>query len=73
MTGASIELTPDDQSCPFCGAPGNYAMARSDDGEWLVECIQCGASGPPMKRASEAVDAWNTRLDAAAGEPDDAA
>jgi len=58
---SAINLTDDDQKCPFCGAPGNLAAARTEDGEWAVECLQCGAQGPLMKDPAEAIDAWNMR------------
>lgn len=61
MSKNAVDLSKQDQPCPFCGAEPISAMASCEDGEWAVECLHCGASGPPMKEAGEAIDAWNTR------------
>ena len=37
------------KSCPFCGAEGDQAWQHSHHTNNVVECGECGATGPKLK------------------------
>lgn len=61
-----VELLP----CPFCGAEqaaktGGPKLMVSDSGRgWTVRCTACLARGENRFVAADAVNAWNTRIEA---------
>ena len=49
--------------CPFCGAGSGWRKAvHLDSGSWAIQCIACGALGPPAETGSAARKAWSTRI-----------
>ena len=48
--------------CPICGAHAELLAAEiRETHDAMVECTQCGTTGPTTKTSAEAVAAWNTR------------
>lgn len=51
-----INLNP----CPFCGEnSASYSMYENEDGNYQVQCWNCGAIGPPDCDENIAVSRWN--------------
>ena len=51
--------------CPFCGGAA-HAYSEGDRGYFRVSCqnaVSCGHRGSPLVNRSEAVSAWNRRVD----------
>ena len=46
--------------CPFCEGVGLYIHQETEE-QWLVVCLDCGASGPEGASKQAAIDAWNKR------------
>lgn len=59
--------TPSDLlPCPFCGASARWVGGYFYEQDWAGEYVLCGSCGAKMprhwpKRASNAVESWNTR------------
>ena len=52
----SEELKP----CPFCEGVCLYLHQETEE-QWLVVCLDCGASGPYAASDKQAISAWNRR------------
>ncbi len=48
------------KSCPFCGNQ-HVETSEIDINEWMVECMDCHATGPIGRTADLSVTAWNRR------------
>lgn len=48
--------------CPFCGSDETY-KTRLDDFTYVIQCLECGASGPYKLNTDEAEEAWNRRAE----------
>jgi Lar family restriction alleviation protein len=49
------------KNCPFCG--WNEPMLAADvDGNFYVQCTDCGAMTEIYEREQDAIDAWNKRF-----------
>lgn len=59
ITGYSVS------ACFFCGAPQPYLHLRTEK-PCFVRCGRCGAQGPHLETADEAVKGWNEHVDDAA-------
>jgi len=55
--------------CPFCGAsdPSEVFVDRHEPRRWAVFCtaLDCIVEGPHRATKREAIEAWNTRAQAA--------
>lgn len=64
---ARLTMEKEYADCPFCGATdgdspeGPMSLAVDKTGEWSVDCLKCGATGPPATTAPEAIIFWNSR------------
>ena len=48
--------------CPFCGSDEVFVSQTVQGSSWVVcENMHCGANGPMLSSAAEAIIAWNTR------------
>lgn len=47
--------------CPFCGSEDIVVCDKGD--AWSLYCWDCGAIGPTEKHRSDAIDAWNHRIE----------
>jgi Lar family restriction alleviation protein len=53
--------------CPFCGSTNvrlwkGQTVGTGDNGIRFVRCFECGSRGP-FSEQSEAIDAWNKRVE----------
>ena len=48
------------ESCPFCGSQ-HVESSEVDINGWMVECMDCHATGPIDRTEAIAVTAWNRR------------
>ena len=48
------------EPCPFC-AGARVEVVEVDAGAWMVECMECHATGPVGKSTAAAEDRWNSR------------
>lgn len=53
-------MTP--KLCPFCGSTRLEQVQISTPEQFMISCCGCGAKGPPMPDATEAVKAWNGEM-----------
>lgn len=57
---ATAHLAP----CPFCGADETeLALSTIMPRQVAVGCARCGAYGPQKTRRTDAIAAWNLRLE----------
>jgi Lar family restriction alleviation protein len=52
--------------CPFCSSSDKQPGFKSPltDGGWLlIECLNCGTTGPIRKTIKQAEAAWNRRIE----------
>lgn len=68
---ARAEGTAKPKPCPFCGGAGtpiNWVAEGTQAGDptmlmwYVIECIECGATGPEHTDADSALAGWNTRV-----------
>lgn len=57
-TAAKTAFVSSPDSCPFCGS-ARSALQEIDLGGWMVECLDCHATGPVKTSAMAAEQAWN--------------
>ena len=48
------------EPCPFC-AGDRVELVEVDVGAWMVECMECHATGPIGKSMTQAEQQWNDR------------
>jgi Lar family restriction alleviation protein len=48
------------ESCPFCGSQ-HVESSEVDINGWMVECMDCHATGPIGRTEALSVTAWNKR------------
>lgn len=63
FTERSVEKDHDTNKlklCPFCGSNETY-KTRLDDFTYVIQCLECGATGPYELNTDEAEEAWNKR------------
>ncbi len=48
--------------CPFCGSDETY-KTRLADFAYVIQCVECGATGPDEFNIDEAEVAWNKRTE----------
>lgn len=48
------------ESCPFCGSQ-HAKSSEVDINGWMVECMDCHATGPMGRTEALSVTAWNRR------------
>ena len=51
------------KKCPFCGGDDVGIIRRDEYGNYAVRCWDCGATGEPCDYESDAIEAWNTRVE----------
>lgn len=51
------ELTP----CPFCAGEARLYGINQNRERAHIECTKCRIVGPPFRKDSDAIDAWNKR------------
>lgn len=56
MTKEENTLKP----CPFCGSEA-WANCRKADGQYCIECDNCGAAGPTSRTEKDRDWEWNRR------------
>jgi Zn ribbon nucleic-acid-binding protein len=49
------------EPCPFCGAVDGFAFAAVHYKWGHVECVGCGATGPPVHTNFEPSDLWQDK------------
>lgn len=55
------------ETCPFCGS-GQLECLEINVEAWMVECIDCHATGPIARSETLSVTGWNRRHRAATGQ-----
>lgn len=46
--------------CPFCGSK-TLTLVQLDQHEWVIECLDCSATGPIMENKNDAWEGWGNR------------
>lgn len=49
------------ERCPFCGEEA--VVECGEEGEYMANCPECGATLPVCATMQEAADLWNSRFD----------
>jgi Lar family restriction alleviation protein len=60
-TAAKTAFASIPDACPFCGS-ARSALQEIELGSWMVECLDCHATGPVKAATTAAEQAWNCRL-----------
>lgn len=62
LHGGCITLTDVASACPFCGTSHSLSYGQSCSFS-IIECEECGASGPVADSDDDALTLWNQRVD----------
>ena len=45
--------------CPFCKNETGFCITQGLNGDRVVQCAKCGATGPEADSDQEAIELWN--------------
>lgn len=46
--------------CPFCNSNDAF-LSRADNFTFVIQCLDCGATGPYTTNKEDAITEWNRR------------